>query len=67
MSDGNRFLETVLNSPDKVKKYLIECGMKGKSTAPISFFREEDREKFIRKNTSESGGKPKSKKGGKKQ
>ena len=44
----SQFLRTVLNSPDEVKKFLIESGNEGKSTAPISFFSDEDRDKFLR-------------------
>ena len=53
MDGKNRFLETVLKSPDQIKKFLIDEGMPGKSTAPISFFAEEDREKFLRKSQEE--------------
>ena len=49
MGDRNRFLETVLKSPDKVKKFLIDEGMQGKSTCPISFFSDEDKEKYLRR------------------
>ena len=42
-------METVLNSPDSVKQFLIEHGKDGKPVSPISFFREEDRDKFIQK------------------
>ena len=65
MSAGNEFLETVQNSPEQIKKFLISHGMKGKSTAPISFFREEEMENFIRKNVvKDNGKKTKSKAGG---
>ena len=49
MIDENQFMETVLNSPDSVKQFLIEHGKDGKPVSPISFFREEDRDKFIQK------------------
>ena len=48
VDNKNQFLNTVLNSPKSIKKFLIEHGKEGKSICPISFFREEDREKYLR-------------------
>lgn len=45
----NKFLNTVLNRPEDIKQFLIEEGSQGKSISPISFFSEEEREKFLRK------------------
>jgi hypothetical protein len=48
-TESNRFMNTVLNRPDEIKQFLIEDGIHGKSISPISFFSEDEREKFLRK------------------
>ena len=48
----SRFLDTVLNSPEQMKQFLIDNGIEGKSTAPIYFFSEDERDKFLRREWS---------------
>lgn len=44
----NEFITTVLNSPEKLKRFLIDHGIEGKSICPIMFFDEEDKEKYLK-------------------
>lgn len=52
MEIENPFMQTVLNSVDEVEKFLISNGNSGKPVCPIYFFSEDDKDKFVKKDSS---------------